>query len=221
MFRVSRHFARPEARRLIGVGLIVAICVALIPLPLASVTSRQKDRSEAYPCRDRPCGCQSAQQCWKKCCCFTNKQKVAWARANQVRIPEFVVVAAAREIEIATQPRRGGRSSHSSCCGGQGAPANVCRAGDALCSSHAPKTNRASAPRGGTSKIVIGVFAEACRGEHGSISSFPPAVPVPIAFPPGLSTAADHHSFPSSDSAIGRSDPPALRPPRQAETALV
>jgi hypothetical protein len=45
----------------------------------------------------RQCGCRTAQQCWRGCCCFTNRQKLAWAKQNGVKAPEFVAVAAKRE----------------------------------------------------------------------------------------------------------------------------
>lgn len=68
-------------------------------VPVPQVTSVEKDRSTPYPCMNRPCGCASADQCWKQCCCFTNQQKVAWAKANNVELPEFVVAAANREAK--------------------------------------------------------------------------------------------------------------------------
>lgn len=75
--------------------LVVGCCAMWLPVP--QLSSPQKDRSEPYPCMDRPCGCVSAAQCWKQCCCFTNQQKVAWAEENRVTVPESVVAAAAQE----------------------------------------------------------------------------------------------------------------------------
>jgi len=62
-----------------------------------SNSDADKDLSQPFPCMNRPCGCRSADEFWKKCCCFTNQQKVAWAEANDVAIPQFVVAAAKRE----------------------------------------------------------------------------------------------------------------------------
>ena len=75
--------------------LAVGCCAMWLPVP--QLSSPEKDRSEPYPCMDRPCGCASAEQCWKKCCCFTNQQKIAWAERAGVKVPEYVVVAAGRE----------------------------------------------------------------------------------------------------------------------------
>jgi hypothetical protein len=49
----------------------------------------------------RQCGCRNADQCWKGCCCFTNRQKLTWAEQNGVRPPDFVARAAASESPTA------------------------------------------------------------------------------------------------------------------------
>ena len=54
-----------------------------IPLPLPAA----KDSSRPFPCQHHRCGCQNAEQCWRQCCCFTNEQKLAWARKNGVTPP--------------------------------------------------------------------------------------------------------------------------------------
>lgn len=78
--------------------LLVAVWM-LFPVGIQIQSSEPvgKDTSAPFPCQHRACGCRSAQQCWKKCCCFTNTQKVAWARKNQVQLPAFVVEAARAE----------------------------------------------------------------------------------------------------------------------------
>ena len=65
-----------------------------IPLPSAA---RAANRAERYPCENCGCGCQSAEECWRHCCCLTNLQKVAWAKQHGVALPAFVAVAAMRE----------------------------------------------------------------------------------------------------------------------------
>lgn len=84
-------------RRLTGLCLLVGVCASFVPLPLAPLSEGAKDRSTPYPCQDHPCGCRSAEQCWKQCCCMTNAQKLVWSRKNGVTPPEYVVAAAARE----------------------------------------------------------------------------------------------------------------------------
>jgi len=96
-------FARPRqrewrrARRLTGLLLLLSMCASLFPLPLPVRSPAGKDQSRPFPCQDRPCGCMSAAQCWRKCCCFTDREKLAWARANDVTPPAFVVAAAHKE----------------------------------------------------------------------------------------------------------------------------
>jgi hypothetical protein len=85
---------------LLSIAVLGTLCAVALPFPLGILGQNgqsQKDSSERFPCQNRPCGCRSADQCWKKCCCFTNTQKVAWAKANCVAIPDYVIVAANSE----------------------------------------------------------------------------------------------------------------------------
>lgn len=97
----NRTILRKVVRRLVGLSVLVGVCAVVLPFPvttdLPSETDGSKDRSQPFPCMNRPCGCRSADECWKKCCCFTNIQKVAWAKANGVAIPRFVITAAKKE----------------------------------------------------------------------------------------------------------------------------
>lgn len=54
---------------------------------------------------NRPCGCDSAEQCWRSCCCFTNQQKVVWAKKHSVSLPSYVVDAAKKE-SLASDPAK-------------------------------------------------------------------------------------------------------------------
>ena len=90
--------------RCISALLIVAICCCLLlPLPMTDVviSSRLsgKDSSVPFPCMRRPCGCRSAEECWRKCCCFSHKQKLAWAEENNVEVPDYVLEAAEEELK--------------------------------------------------------------------------------------------------------------------------
>jgi hypothetical protein len=78
-----------------AVALLLALLVGIGGVP--QVTVARKDRSRPFPCQNRPCGCASADECWHHCCCFTNKQKVAWCHENGVTPPDFVIAAAERE----------------------------------------------------------------------------------------------------------------------------
>lgn len=98
---------RRRVSRIIGLILLLSICAMTLPLPMMVPIgpSPEKETSESFPCQNRPCGCRSAEQCWKKCCCFSNAQKVAWAKANNVEIPDFVRKAAELESASASKTR--------------------------------------------------------------------------------------------------------------------
>ena len=43
-----------------------------------------KDRSVAFPCMNSPCGCASADQCFRECCCTTLAERLAFARRHRL-----------------------------------------------------------------------------------------------------------------------------------------
>ncbi|MDB5388831.1 MAG: hypothetical protein JWM11_4477 [Planctomycetaceae bacterium] len=98
------------ARRLISLVVLIGILGSFVPLPAGLGLGNSKDLSQPFPCQYRACGCRSAEQCWKRCCCFTNSQKVAWAKSEQVDLPVFVVNAAKFEQQVANQKKQCCRS---------------------------------------------------------------------------------------------------------------
>src|SRR5437868_1752138 len=93
-------------RRLVAPAALGGFLGGLIGVPLVRL-GPAKDRSRPFPCQDHRCGCLSAEQCWRSCCCFTNSQKLAWAAEHGIRPPAYVFTAAAREKPTA---------SAESCC---------------------------------------------------------------------------------------------------------
>jgi hypothetical protein len=73
--------------RLCVAGVCVAYLLAALDVPLPA--SVHKDASQPFPCQNHPCGCQTAEQCWRHCCCFTPEQRWAWARAHGVEPPAY------------------------------------------------------------------------------------------------------------------------------------
>ena len=67
-----------------------------------------KDRSRAFPCIDKPCGCATAEQCFTACCCQSPAETLAWARAHDV---ETAVLASLERRVAATLPKL----AHASC----------------------------------------------------------------------------------------------------------
>ena len=69
------------ARRLTACLLLVVSVGMLFPLSYQSGESpSEKDQSAPFPCQNRPCGCKTAEQCWKKCCC---KSKAIAGKSDQ------------------------------------------------------------------------------------------------------------------------------------------
>src|SRR5262245_25224990 len=81
-------------RRLIAAVALLGQFAATFGLPSPASA---KDKSTPYPCMNHACGCRNAEECWRGCCCFSNVEKVAWADANGVEIPDYVRTAAASE----------------------------------------------------------------------------------------------------------------------------
>lgn len=80
----------PAPRQFVLVTLAVAQLVAGVGLPIPA-GSVSKDHSQPYPCMDRPCGCLTYEQCWAgDCCCFTLREKAAWAIARGLVVPADV-----------------------------------------------------------------------------------------------------------------------------------
>ena len=96
----SEFCVRPRLRRFVAVFslanyLLLLVGIPLpVPAPLSAFT--RKDQSRPYPCQHHRCGCVSADQCWRQCCCFTHEQKLAWAAANGV-VPPAELLAETHE----------------------------------------------------------------------------------------------------------------------------
>jgi len=74
-----------RVRRITAMSMVVCYVLGqgFVSIPVMSA----KTDDTPYPCQNHACGCSSAAQCWKACCCFTREQKIAWAKANNVAVP--------------------------------------------------------------------------------------------------------------------------------------
>jgi hypothetical protein len=87
----ARQYARPLAWGLVA---IYALLTSGLPLPLVATAPSEgspaarhlaaKDRSQPFPCMDKPCGCATAEQCFTNCCCHTPAETLAWARSHRL-----------------------------------------------------------------------------------------------------------------------------------------
>ena len=87
----SRQFSlsKPSIRRAVSLLVLVAVCAAAVPIPIAVIHRPAKDSSQPFPCQHCSCGCKDAEQCWLNCCCYSADQKLAWANANGVTPPWY------------------------------------------------------------------------------------------------------------------------------------
>jgi hypothetical protein len=129
------HVARRGAALLALVGFLAGTLG--VPLPAKRIA---KDTSRPFPCQARQCGCMNAAQCWRECCCFTDKQKVVWAKANAVELPQFVLTAAQHETEPLT-----------------------CRS--ACCSKKSPAQPVAASATELTLRFVLAIESRECHGQ--------------------------------------------------------
>jgi hypothetical protein len=83
----SNTLWRPVRCRLTAGFALLAYLVSAVGLPVPALP--HKDIGQPFPCQNRPCGCQSAEQCWRSCCCFTPEEHWAWARAHHVEPPAY------------------------------------------------------------------------------------------------------------------------------------
>jgi len=178
-----RKLSNPMYRWLSCLSVAFVLCAVLLPMPVSLRPSDgvEKDLSQPFPCQNRPCGCRSAEQCWKKCCCFTNSQKVAWAKANGVSLPDYVMAAAEKETatvkkSCALCSKTEENGSRAKCDESITAARNEQR----IATPQIPKVTA----RTKTSKWVLTVYASECQGQPSSSMCFPativPARVVPV-----------------------------------------
>jgi hypothetical protein len=85
---------RPLARRLCAGAALLAYLATAVGFSLPVFPA--KDLSQPFPCQDHACGCRSAEECWRHCCCFSPDERQAWARAHHVEPPAYAEPAVAR-----------------------------------------------------------------------------------------------------------------------------
>lgn len=181
-----------SARRLTACLLLAVSAWMLFPVTFqASPAGSDKDQSTPFPCQDRPCGCRTAEQCWKKCCCFTNAQKLAWAKSRGVKPPEFVVSAARTESK--------NKASAKCCCHSQ---AKSC---DSARPSEKPQ------PSG----FVVSLGAVQCHGVDTTILGLPICVIPELIESPQLDRPAyQSKSIPNISPLIPAERQPPTPPPK-------
>ena len=216
--RVFRRlkFWRTVRYRLFVVGVALAYLLVALEIPLPAAI--HKDTSQPFPCQDHACGCQTAEQCWTSCCCFTPEERWAWARAHDVQPPTYAEKPTPKPAE---QPAAHGwntvklrdrdhcatATTTKSCCRKQGERASCCQ------TTPKPAAPQA-APRSGNVRWGSVMSAWRCQGFQtlwvvvGAVLPVPPSTTwSPDYPPPSLFSLWDSH-------AILLSMPPPAPPPR-------
>jgi hypothetical protein len=156
-----------------------ALVASGLPLPLGgmqpasptSATAKRlagKDRSQPFPCMDKPCGCATAEQCFSNCCCNTPAELLAWAKANRV---EPGLIAALKRRATAPVPQ-------ASCCSTAAKTSCCAEAVESYCcesESPVPEAMPVSA------KTVVLRAMLACGGIVAQWSAIGPSLPPPPA----------------------------------------
>jgi hypothetical protein len=132
---LRRRFWRALRYRLCVLGACLTYLLAALEIPLPAAV--HKDTSQPFPCQDHPCGCQTAEQCWSNCCCFTPEERWAWAAAHNIQPPAYAEKPAPKPAEkspangwntVKMRDRdRGATAAAPSCCRTQGDRAACCQ----------------------------------------------------------------------------------------------
>lgn len=179
--RASRRkqFWRALRHKLFVVVSLVAYLVATLGFPLPA-RARKQTSGVPFPCQDHPCGCRTAEQCWKSCYCFTPEQRLAWAREHNVTPPAYAERPAPATGGWRTTPLRlqSKAVAVKSCC--QKIATKACCA-----SKSRPVSHKHPAPVKG---LALRLTAAQCQGfaTHGISGGAVVPAPLSVAWEPGL-----------------------------------
>jgi hypothetical protein len=194
---------RPIPRRLIAAGALLAYLAATIGLPFPPPLI-VKDGGKPFPCQGHACGCQTAEDCWRHCCCHTPEERWAWAEENHVQPPEYAEKPTAKGWR--TTPLREVDENQTTAS----APCPCCNGDGACPACHAASSNpRRPAPLWGSTVSPL-----RCQGlttqwvTTGVVPAEPPT------FVPRPEPAATGRLFPAAFSARRVTQSPPSPPPR-------
>lgn len=173
-------------QRLAVAGTFFAYLIATLGLPLPATV--HKDASQSFPCQDHPCGCQTAEQCWRNCCCFTPEERWAWARAHNVQPPAYAEKPVEKPVAhgwntVKRRDRGPEATAAKSCCRAKAEHASCCQPEG--CRSAQPSSSS------GSYRWVTSLHVWRCQGystlwiSAGAVLPIPPrAAWIPDCSPP-------------------------------------
>lgn len=205
--RSAQKYVRRFASRatLVVLALAYVMLVAGVSIPVSTPKS-----AERFPCENCPCGCATAEFCWKNCCCHSAEERLAWAKENGVTPPKFVKLQAeldkSHERSLAVLPPCcRAAAAERSCCSNTGSEGACC---EQKSDSHqqAERTDR-----------IVGWRALKCQGQSLLWLAAVPSVIEPktqvVTYRPGLSQRLGP---PTSITGDGISQRPPVPPPRHS-----
>lgn len=206
-FRRATTWALVALHGLVASGLPLPIA-APAPGSDAARTVTGKDRSRPFPCMDTPCGCDTAEQCFTRCCCRTPAETLAWARARGI---EPGVIAALR-ARIAAPPA----VATGGCCAVAAAEPSCCAFEATVPAAAGPAAGDAATAADDPATTAVTLRAMlACNGLIGELlgpaaagSLPPPRVICSMPFMPGRRVPC------ADEPALRRPTEPDVPPPR-------
>ena len=161
-----------HTRKLVSLLVLLAFCIATLPLPILQLDLSPSDDSTPYPCQSCHCGCKSAFQCWTSCCCHTPEERLEWAEKNGVTPPSYAILKSPATLPVfaatsqASKPTSCCHNPNKSCCTSKNCePASDAKA--AKCAACEKKLNKKN------QRWVFILDALKCQGKSSSFSVLP------------------------------------------------
>lgn len=221
--RKNRHWIK--ARQAISLVLLLVLCAAHIPLPATPSERPEKDQTIPFPCQNRPCGCNTAEQCWKSCCCFSHIEKLAWAKLHAPESLYSVEAVSDPQCMVASQLFADTENAaitvvatvtRSSCCA-RAAPAHITTSVDtgACCSQQRPSQQNPNSQ----AACIIGLLKLECQGQGWVWHVLSTCVlPTPWQVPDRLPVVIEAWPWTNAEAPVVCRQPP-VPPPRQCVAA--
>ena len=167
-----------HTRQCVAMATLAAVvaCSLGVSLPIRHSNSPPSDSETPFPCMNCPCGCKTAEHCWRNCCCHTQEEKLAWARRNGVTPPAFVLAAVGKSD---AGPSCCKCAQRRSCCE-QPAAATSARYEDgarSCCSRRGEHGAQRVAKKSGPAVLLIEALG--CRGLTPLLTALPPSIVPP------------------------------------------
>lgn len=163
LFRLPISMKSLRFRRLVTAAALVSYAVSIWGLPLPTA-NQAADDGTPFICQGHACGCSSAEQCWRDCCCYTPAERLAWATAHNVKLPAEVQSAL-----VAAAHRPAACDDDHDCCASHDEDAHECCATPVAKASASDSCGHCAQPGHVVSskpgfRWVLGIEARKCRG---------------------------------------------------------